>query len=64
MGGFHAKIVVTGRKVSVFVDGADKLSLEVVTLNHRTTGKVGLWAGAGAGQGGHFTNLKITPASP
>jgi hypothetical protein len=61
---FHAKVVVTGRKVSVFVNGADKPSLEIVTLNERTAGKVGLWAGAGAGQGGHFANLKITPASP
>ena len=60
---FHAKIVVTGKKVSVFVNGADKPSLEVETLNDRTTGKIGLWAGAGAGQGGHFANLKITPAS-
>jgi hypothetical protein len=61
---FHAKIVVAGKKVSVFVNGADKPSLEVETLNERTTGKIGLWAGAGAGQGGHFANLKITPAAP
>ncbi len=51
---FHAKIVVTGKKVTVFVNGAEKPSLEVQTLNDRTTGKIGLWAGAGTGQGGHF----------
>ena len=59
---FHARIVVGGRKVSVFVNGADKPSLEVETLNARITGKIGLWGGANAGQGGHFANLKITPA--
>jgi hypothetical protein len=61
---FHAKIVIADKKVSVFVNGADRPSLSVETLNDRTTGKIGLWAGAGAGQGGHFANLKITPAAP
>ena len=57
---FHAKIVVAGRKVSVFVDGAAKPSLEVEKLNERTSGKIALWGGD-AGEGGHFANLKITP---
>ena len=58
---FHAKIVVTGRKVAVFVNGAGKPSLEVEKLNDRANGKVGIWGGD-AGVGGHFANLKITPA--
>ena len=63
-GWFHAKIVVTDRKVTAFVNRADKPSLEVETLNNRTQREIGLWAGAGARQCGHFANLKITPASP
>jgi len=58
---FHAKIVVAGKKVSVFVNGAEKPSLEIETLNDRTGGKVGL-TGGDAGVGGHFANLKIIPA--
>jgi hypothetical protein len=57
---FHAKIVVAGRKVSVFVNGATKPSLEVDTLNDRTYGKIAIWGGD-AGEGGYFANLKITP---
>jgi hypothetical protein len=59
---FHAKIVVAGKKVSVFVNGAEKPSLEVETLNDRTGGKIGL-TGGDAGVGGHFANFKITPAA-
>jgi hypothetical protein len=56
---FHAKIVVTRRKVSVFVNDATKPSLEVEPLNDRTGGRIGIWGGD-AGDGGHFANLKIT----
>jgi hypothetical protein len=42
---FHAKIVVAGKKVSVFVNGAGEPSLEVEMLDARTTGRIGLWAG-------------------
>lgn len=62
---FHAKIVVAGKKVRVFVNGASGPSLEVETLNDRASGKLGLWTSANA-QGrmtGHFANLKITPAA-
>ena len=59
---FHAKIVVAGRKVSVFVNDATKPSLEVEPLNDRTGGRIGIWGGD-AGAGGHFANLKITPMS-
>ena len=58
---FHAKIVLAGKKVSVFVNGAEKPSLEVETLNERPGGRIGIWGGD-AGVGGHFANLKITPA--
>jgi hypothetical protein len=57
---FHAKIVVAGKKVSVFVNGAAKPSLEVETLNDRKEGKIAIWGGD-AGDGGYFANLKITP---
>ena len=59
---FHVKIVVEGKKVSVFVNDATTPSLEVGTLNDRTSGKIGIWGGD-AGDGGYFANLKITPAS-
>jgi hypothetical protein len=59
---FHAKIVVAGRKVSVFVNDAAKPSLEVDLLNDRSGGRIGIWGGD-AGDGGHFANLKITSAS-
>lgn len=58
---FHAKIVVTARKVSVFVNGAKTPSLEVDRLTSRTDGKVAIWGGD-AGDGGYFANLKVTPA--
>lgn len=57
---FRARIVVVGRKVQVFVNGAAKPSLEVEALNDRTGGRVAIWGGD-AGVGGHFANLKITP---
>jgi hypothetical protein len=56
---FHAKIVVAGKKVSVFVNGGAKPSLEVEKLNDRSGGKIGIWGGD-AGDGGYFANLKIT----
>jgi hypothetical protein len=57
---FHAKIVVEGKKVRVFVNDATTPSLEVETLNDRASGRVGVWGGD-AGDGGYFANLKITP---
>ena len=56
----HAKIVVAGKKVSVFVNDNDKPALEVEKLNDRTGGRIGIWGGD-AGEGAHFANLKITP---
>ena len=60
---FHTKIVVSGKKVSVFVNDNEKPSLEVEKLNDRTAGRIGIWGGD-AGSGGHFANLKITPGKP
>ena len=57
---FHARIVVAGRRVSVFVNGAAQPSLVVEKLDDRMTGRIALWGGD-AGDGGHFANLKITP---
>jgi hypothetical protein len=57
---FHAKIVVSAKKVSVFVNDAAKPSLEVERLTDRSGGKVAIWGGD-AGVGGRFANLKITP---
>lgn len=57
---FHVKIIVAGKRISVFVDNADKPCLEVEKLTPTTKGSVGLWVGNGAN--GSFSNLKITHA--
>ena len=57
---FRARIVVDGRKVSVFVNDATTASLVVEKLNNRTSGRIGI-TGGDAGDGGYFANLKITP---
>ncbi|KAA9357000.1 hypothetical protein [Larkinella humicola] len=59
---FHARIVVDKETVSVFVNENAKPSLVVKKLNDRRDGKIGLWVGAGSG--GDFANLKITPRTP
>jgi hypothetical protein len=56
-GWFHARIVVAGPKVSVFVADATEPSLAVTLLSERRKGRVGLWVGNGSG--GDFANLKI-----
>jgi hypothetical protein len=56
---FHARIVIERPKVSVYVDDAKEPSLVVEELSDRKGGGIGLWMGR---QGGHFANLKITPA--
>lgn len=55
---FHARIVVEGGKISVFVNDATSPSLVVTALGDRRGGLVGLWVGNGSG--GAFANLKIT----
>lgn len=57
-GWFHARIVVDGKKVNVFVDNAAKPVLEVEKLTESREGKIGLWLGDESD--GQFANLKIT----
>ena len=57
---FHARIVVRGPKVSVFVNDAREPSLVVERLSDRKGGRVGLWVGNGSG--GDFCGFRITPA--
>jgi len=58
-GWFHARIVLTAAKVSVFVDGASDPCLEVDKLGKLGPGKVGLFVGNNSG--GDFSGLKLTP---
>jgi hypothetical protein len=58
---FHVRIVVEKPKVSVYVNDSREPSLVVEELSDRQSGGVGLWVGPG--QGGHFANLKLTPAN-
>jgi hypothetical protein len=58
---FHARIVVAGRQVSVFVNDAAEPSLVVTELSERRGGLIGLWVGNGSA--GDFASLKITPLS-
>jgi hypothetical protein len=57
-GWFHVKIVVDGKRVSVFVNNASKPSLEVEKLTNTTKGGIGLWVGNNSG--GSFANVTIT----
>jgi hypothetical protein len=54
---FHARVVVAGAKVSVYVGDATESSLVVTRLSERTKGRVGLWVGNNSG--GDFANLSI-----
>ncbi len=55
---FHARIVVTRPKITVFVNGASTPSLIVDQLADRKDGSVGLWCNGY----GVIANLSITPA--
>ena len=57
-GWFHAKIVVDGKKITVYVNGAQTPRLEVEKLTSTTTGSIALWVGNNSG--GSFANLVIT----
>jgi len=59
-GWFHARVVVTATKVSVYVDGATDPCLEVEKMGNRGEGRVGLFVGNTSG--GDFADLKIIPA--
>jgi hypothetical protein len=58
-GWFHARVVVVGSTVSVFVGDATTPSLVVQPLTARPKGRVGLWVGNTSG--GDFANLRIRP---
>lgn len=58
-GWFHARVVVAGSKVSVYVGDATEPSLVVTPLSERTKGMVGFWVGNNSG--GDFANLRIRP---
>jgi hypothetical protein len=53
------KLVLEGKNLSAFVNGADKPALNIELLNDRARGKLGLWVGNGSD--GWFRNLTITP---
>lgn len=55
------KLVVEGKNVSAFVNGADKPALSIELLDDRAKGKLGLWVGNGSD--GWFRNLRITSAA-
>src|SRR5882724_322568 len=59
---FHARIVITHPRITVFINGAVEPCLAVDQLSDRTGGWIGFWAGNGSG--GDFANLKITAAKP
>jgi len=56
-GWFHAKIVVDGKNITVYVNGAQTPSLEVEKLTSTTSGGIALWVGNNSG--GSFANLVI-----
>ncbi|MFT4017448.1 MAG: DUF1080 domain-containing protein [Agriterribacter sp.] len=56
---FHAKVVVKGWHVAVYVNDTPDPVLESDKLNNNTNGKIALWVGNNSG--GSFANLKITP---
>jgi pimeloyl-ACP methyl ester carboxylesterase len=58
-GWFHVKIVITGKQIKVYVDNAEKPSLEVEKLTEIKKGGVALWVGNNSGAA--FANLKIIP---
>ncbi|MFT7160870.1 MAG: hypothetical protein ACI9GZ_002050 [Bacteroidia bacterium] len=54
---FHAKIIVDYPSVKVYVNGAQKASLEVVQMSDQKEGKLGLWVGNGSD--GWFKNIVV-----
>lgn len=56
---FHAKVIIKGSHVAVYVNNAQKPSLEVERLNATTHGGLGLWVGNNSA--GSFANLTFTP---
>jgi glyoxylase-like metal-dependent hydrolase (beta-lactamase superfamily II) len=61
-GWFHARIVLAGGRVEVFVNGAPKPCLSVADLGAAKSGGVALFVGNGSD--GAFADLRITPTAP
>ncbi len=59
-GWFHVRIEVEHPEVKVFVNGAEKPTLQVEQISERKHGKLGFWVGNGSE--GWFRDLKITHA--
>lgn len=55
---FHARIIVEGKNVSVYVNDAAEPSLKVEKFTESREGQIGLWIGDNSD--GDFANLKIT----
>jgi hypothetical protein len=58
---FHARIVIEGSTLNVFVNGSTISTLAVTTLAAPRGGAVGVWVGNGSG--GEFANVRILPAT-
>ena len=59
---FHAKIVIKGLHVAVFVNNSRQPSLQVDKISTNTHGRLGLWVGNNSP--GDFANLTFTAADP
>lgn len=57
-GWFHARIVVQGKSITVFLNSSTTPSLVVLSLNDRRSGPVGLWVGNNSA--GEFSDIIIT----
>jgi hypothetical protein len=58
---FSARVVVSEKTVSVYVEGSDRASLVVTRLRARRSGWVGYWVGTGSD--GEFAGLTLTAGS-
>jgi len=54
---FHAKIVIKGQRVTVYVNNSQQLSLQVDKISSSAHGRLGLWVGNNSP--GDFANLSI-----
>lgn len=61
-GWFHARIVLAGGRVEVYVNGAGKPSLAVEDLGTAKSGGVALFVGNGSD--GAFADLRVTATAP
>jgi len=55
---FHAKIMIEGKEVRVFVNDSKEPSLVIQQLSSQKTGKIGFWVGSESS--GDFANFKIS----